>query len=224
MSSGSEHTQQQGSGENPGEDLSAALGGQESEFVVSSEEKKPAAQGLLYLLLLLAVGGGGTYYMYKRSPASAQASVTPEAAQAEQTVNEFLASGPSGIKRMHDMIKDTEKVVQQFLEYPSMTQVPLSSLHTNPFKFAQEGGENGASPSEDALKRKRVEEKQAAIRASEALQLQSIIHSGSRKACMINNTMYLEGQQVEQFTIEKIEPARVIVKTGSFRFELKMQR
>ena len=225
MSSGTENTQQQqqGSSENPGDDLSAALGGGESEFVVSSEEKKPAAQGLIYLLLLLAVGGGGTYYMYKRSPASAQASVTPEAAQAEQTVNDFLASGPSGIKRMHDMLKDTEKVVQQFLEYPSVTQVPLSSLHTNPFKFAAEGGENG-SPSEDALKRKREEEKQAAIKASEALHLQSIIHSGSRKACMVNNTMYLEGQQVEQFTIEKIEPARVIVKTGSFRFELKMQR
>ena len=40
----------------------------------------------------------------------------------------------------------------------------------------------------------------------------------------INNALYLEGQQVDQFTVEKIEPHRVIVKTGTFRFELKMQK
>ena len=57
-----------------------------------------------------------------------------------------------------------------------------------------------------------------------ALRLQSIIHSGSRKACMINNTLYLQGQQVEQFLIEKIEPDRVVVKTGAYRFDLKMQK
>jgi hypothetical protein len=62
------------------------------------------------------------------------------------------------------------------------------------------------------------------MKASTALQLQSIVHSGSRKACMINNTLYAEGQQVDQFTIEKIEASRVIVKSGAYRFELKMQR
>jgi type II secretory pathway component PulC len=41
---------------------------------------------------------------------------------------------------------------------------------------------------------------------------------------MINNTLYSEGQQVESFTIEKITPDSVIVKNGSYRFELKMQR
>ena len=41
---------------------------------------------------------------------------------------------------------------------------------------------------------------------------------------MINNTLYLEGQQVDQFIIERIEPGRVVVKTGVYRFELKMQK
>lgn len=205
-------------------DLSAALGGGgETEFVVSGDEKKNPMQGLMYLLLLLAVGGGVTYFMYQRSgPATAQAGVTPEAQAAEQTINQFLTSGPDGIKMMQSMLKDTEKVVQQFLDYPSVTQIPLSALHTNPFRFAK--AEAAASADAEVSKRKREEEKQAAIKASEALQLQSIVHSGSRKACMINNTLYSEGQQVERFTIEKIEPARVIVKTVTYRFELKMQR
>jgi hypothetical protein len=127
---------------------------------------------------------------------------------------------------MHSMLKDTEKVVKQFLDYPSLTQIPLSSLHTNPFRFAADG-EKAAAQTEDAQKKKREEEKQAAIKACDGLKLQSII-SGSRKACMVNNTLYQEGQVVEQsgieFTIDKIEPARVIVKAGTYRFELKAKR
>ena len=125
---------------------------------------------------------------------------------------------------MQTMLKDTEKVVKQFLEYPSLTQVPLSSLHTNPFKSGAEKPADKVDDTEEALARKREEERLAATKSSEALKLQSIIYSGSRKACMINNTLYKEGEQIEQFTIEKIEPGRVIVKTGQYRFELKSKR
>jgi hypothetical protein len=47
---------------------------------------------------------------------------------------------------------------------------------------------------------------------------------GARKSCMVNNTLYTEGQQVDGFTIEKIAPDSVIVRNGSYRFELRMQR
>ena len=209
-----------------GEDLAAALGGgTETEFVVS-EEKKSNTQGMMFLVLLVVVGAGVLYFMYMRQgPATAQAAANPEAQKAEQTINTFLTSGPDGIKMMQSMLKDTEKVVQQFLEYPSVTQIPLSSLHTNPFRFASAtSAADAGSSDEEVLKRKREEEKQAAIKACDALKLQSIIAGGSRKACMINNTLYQEGQQVDIFTIEKIEPARVILKTGTFRFELKSKR
>ena len=32
------------------------------------------------------------------------------------------------------------------------------------------------------------------------------MHGDTRKACMINNTLYQEGEQVDSFTIEKISP------------------
>jgi hypothetical protein len=51
-----------------------------------------------------------------------------------------------------------------------------------------------------------------------------VMHSDARKSCMINNSLYLEGQQVESFTIERISPNAVVVRNGSYRFELRMQR
>jgi hypothetical protein len=221
MSGENDNTQAQG--EESSEQLADALGGSETSFVVGGDEKKAVTNPVIYLALVAVLGGAGLWYMYKRQgPSSAEAAATPEAAKAEETINTFLTSGPSGIKVMQEMMRNTEKVVQQFLDYPSVTQVPLSELHTNPFRSSTPA-ENVAAGA-DATKKKREEEKLAAIKASEALQLQSIIHSGSRKACMINNALYSEGQQIEQFTIEKIEPARVIVKAGVYRFALKMQR
>ncbi|HYO10843.1 MAG TPA: hypothetical protein VER17_17900 [Tepidisphaeraceae bacterium] len=222
---GSSQTQDQGAGDG---DLTAALAaGTDAEFVATEEKKPVVTPGMLYLLLLVAVGGGGTYYMYHRQgPASAQAA-TAESQKAKQTIDTFLASGPGGMKMMESMLKDTEKVVQQFNDYPSVTQVPLSALQTNPFKFAKvEAAPTAAAVKvdEDLAKKKRDEERQAGLKASQALNLQSIIHSGSRKACMINNTLVLEGQQVEQFTVEKITPSSVILRTGAFRYERRMQQ
>ena len=213
-------------GDAAGADLASQLaGGAESEFVVN-EEKKPATQGLIFLAVLVIIGVGGTYYMYMRQgPSTAAAAATPEAQKAEQTINTFLTSGPDGIKMMHNMLKDTEKVVKQFLDYPSVTQIPLASLHTNPFQSGPVKPDTKQNePDEKALEKQREAEKLAALKASEELKLQSIIYSGSRKACMINNTLYKEGEQIEQFTIEKIEPGRVIVKSGQYRFELKSKR
>src|SRR5687767_7464170 len=186
-----DYSKQQSDGGNSGggedasrsEDLAAALAGPETEFV-ATEEKKPATQGLIFLAVLVVVGIGGTYFMYLRQGPNSAAAATPEAQKAEQTINTFLNNGPDGIKMMQTMLKDTEKVVKQFLEYPSVTQIPLSSLQTNPFK----SGNDKAAPdkvddSEEALARKREEERLAATKASEALKLQSIIYSGSRKAC-----------------------------------------
>jgi hypothetical protein len=205
-----------------GADLSSALASGDSEFVPIEEPKSAVSQGMLYLLALIVIGGGGTYLMYKKqSPANASAA-SVETQQAQQTINTFLTNGPTGIKMMEEMLHNTEKIVKQFLEYPSVPQIPLSELHTNPFRFAK--GEPGSTADGDAAKLKKDEERSAAMKASQNLNLQSIIHSGSRKACMINNTLFQEGQQVEQFVIEKISPSAVIVKTGAYRFELRMQK
>jgi hypothetical protein len=219
LDNGQEHDQR-----GAAEDLSSTLGGGgETEFVVNSDEKKPMNQQLIYLLLLVLLGGGVTFYMYKRQGPATASAATPEAAKAKQTINSFL-SQPDGIKAMKEMLKNTEKVVEKFNEYPSTKQVPLSDLQTNPFRSAKAPPKApNANADAEAAKRKLEADRQAASKAFEALNLQTTI-LGAHKACMINNTLYREGQQVDQFTIESIEKNRVVVKSGQFQFTLTMRR
>ena len=214
-------TQDNATEQSGGEDLSSALNTGETEFVVAEQPKPALNQSLLYLLLLIVIGGGGTYVMYKRSGPSAASAASVETAQAQQTINNFLTTGPNGIKAMQETLHNTEKIVQQFLDYPSVPQIPLSALHTNPFLFHK--ADPDAKPDADAEKKKEEEARASALHASQGLVLQSIIN-GKHKACMINNTMYTEGQQVDQFTIEAIASDGVIVKTGKYRFKLMMQK
>jgi hypothetical protein len=202
--------------------LNDALTTGDTEFVAAEEKKPVVTQGMLYLLLLVAIGGGGTWFMYKKqSPSAAAAAASADTAQAQQTIDNFLSTGPQGIKLMQEMLHNTESIVKEFLDYPSAPQIPLSELHTNPFRFSR--NETG-KVDEDAAKLRKEEERAAAKKASQALNLQSIMVNGSRSSCMINNKMVTEGQQVEQFVIEKITREGVIVKSGVYRFELRMQK
>ena len=146
--------------------------------------------------------------MYQPAPApqAAAAPVDTETAQAQQTINKFLSTGHDGIKiDAEDARRTPRRSSQQFLAYPSVTQVPLSDLQTNP----------SASHGESARRRRhrrRRSSKDATRTPADAqggrraLQLQSIMRSDTRKACMINNTLYSEGQQIEQFTDREDQP------------------
>jgi hypothetical protein len=191
-------------------------------FVIE-EEKKPLSKGTVAMFLILSAAAAGTYFMYVRTgPQTASASASP---QAQQVIKQFMSDKDKNLVTMQKMLRDTESVVQQFLNYPSMTQVPLKDLKTNPFRVGSvEPGAPVANVDDAKEKKRREEERQAALRAVQALNLQSVMVSGNRAACMINNTMYTEGQQIDAFTIERIAPNSVIVRNDVYRFELRMQR
>ena len=158
------------------DNLKDALGeNNEAEFVSgeSGSSKKPSP--VVALGLVLAVAGGGYLWWSRGGPASADAA-QPDVDNANQTVSKFLDGGTKNVAMMEKMLRDTEKVVQQFLNYPSMKQVPLAELQTNPFRL-HPGNSEGEKPneSEAALKRKREEERQAVIKAVGNLNLQSVI-------------------------------------------------
>src|SRR5437870_10913215 len=108
-----------------GEDLNNALSAQADMSFVSGEEKKPQNTQYLVLVALLIIGPAVGWYMYNRKGPDEAAASQVEAPAANQTVAEFLQSGPDGIKMMREMLHSTEKIVKEFLEYPSMTQIPL---------------------------------------------------------------------------------------------------
>jgi hypothetical protein len=199
-------------------------GGESSEYVVPEEKKSAMSRSTLIMFGVLALGAAGVWVMYQRvGPGKAVAAPSAESVQAKKTINAFLDGGGTNIKSMETMLRSTEKVVQQFLTYPSMTQVPLSDLRTNPFRLR--AAHPTSEPSDDATeRRKREEERVAMLKSVQALRLQSIMYSDARKACMINDTMYREGDKVDAFTVEKVTANSVVVKGGVYRFELRMQR
>ena len=202
-------------------DMGEATGG-DGEFV--TETKAPANKNALVLFGLILLGMAGTYVMYVRSGPAVATAAAVEADAAKQQISSFLDGGGTNIKNMERMLRETEKVVQQFITYPSVTQIPLGDLATNPFRHkAPKDAANPQAESEAAMKRRLEAERAAVARAVGELRLQSII-AGTRKACMINNTLYTVGQKVEEFTIEKIETDVVTVRCGQYRAELRMQK
>ena len=191
---------------------------------MSGEEKKPGAgKGVLVLLGLVLVGGGGYFYM-KQGPAAADAAT----AQGPDTVTRFLSDGDAHVKMMKQMLNNSEKVVQRFRQYPTDTQIPLTSLRSNPFRLLPPKGDEPvvrhADPEGDREAVRQKERKAAATDAAQKLRLQSIFSSGTTKACLINGKLYRLGQQVDGFTIEEIEPTHVIVSMYEFKFSIAIQR
>jgi hypothetical protein len=209
---------------------SMSAGGGTEESLIVADEKQPVNRSTLVMFAILVLAASGLYFMYRRTgPQGAMAaSITKETAEARKTISNFLSGGDASFKSMEMRLKYTEKVVQQFRKYPSATQVPLNDLLTNPFRLhapeAKKQNVSNEGLSEAAEKKRRDEERVAIRKAVEGLQLQSIMCGDTRKACMINNTLYREGQTVENFTIEKISPSTVEVKNGPYRFQLRMDR
>jgi hypothetical protein len=202
-----------------GDDLNGMLNAQDGSFV--TDEKKPLSKGTVIMAGILLACGVGTYVMYTRS-AAVDGAPTPEAAAAQTTINQFLQDDVGNVTRMKDMLKDTEKVVQQFLTSPGKKQIPVEDLQTNPFRVAAVEAKE-AKVDENASKRQHEEQRLAVLKSAQALNLQFVM-SGKRKSCMINNTVYREGQNVDGFKVETISADAVVVRKDDARFELRMKK
>jgi hypothetical protein len=209
------------------QDDSSLIQGEEENFAMADggfvlQDKKGTNRNSLLLggALLVTCLFAGSFYL-RGGPQEAEAA--GGYSQASETVTSFLSSGDGGIGKMKQMLHDTERVVEQFLTYPTVTQVPLDELAANPFRFRASSPQS-AQVTQDDEARRREEQRLAVLQAVQKLQLQSIMHSDARRACMINNVVYLEGQQVEGFVVRTINPASVIVQQDRYRFELKMLR
>ncbi len=192
---------------------------------IAAEEKKPLSKATLVLFAIFGTAALASYFLLvKRGPEAIAEESDPTATT---VINQYMNDKGRNVVTMQKMLRDTDAVVRQFLTYPSVTQIPLTDLRTNPFRVAPppppESGMVKARD-EEKEKKRREEERQAALHAVQGLQLQSVMSSDKSKSCMINNVLYLEGQQVEDFTIMKISPNAVVVKNGVFKFELRMQR
>jgi len=191
------------------------------------ETPKPRNNAMMVLAMLVVLGVGAVMFMrMKAGPKPAAAS--PEAATAKATINQFLTDGSKNITAMRELLKNTEKVVQQFLNYPSMTQVKLEDLKTNPFRFAAvklDDPNADAEAKRQAAAKRLIAEKEAFTKIVQQIKLQSILHAGAgTSTCMINNATYTEGQELNSLKIQKITPNSVVFTKGSLQAEVKINR
>ncbi len=194
----------------------------ESADSADSGANRPAPvsrNGVTFMGIVLCAAGAIAFMSIKGGPQSAPASTALPPVNG-QTITTFLISGTSNLRILQDTLKQTEAMVGQFAFSPSAGQIPLDGLKSNPFRQSLAA----QAPAEAELARRRREtERGEALKAVQALQLQSVLFSDTRRACMVNNTMLREGQQIADFTVDKISASGVIVRNGTYRFELKMQ-
>jgi hypothetical protein len=202
--------------ESPESNIEVPSEEEETEFV--AQEKKPANQTALMLFAILLIGGAGIYAMYLRI--GVKTARAASVADAQATISDFMSKGTTNVSLLRKLLDGTANIVEQF-KAPQVVQVPLGDLKANPFHMASVKVPTGED-AEAAAKKKREDERVVALKAVQALRLQTVVVHGDRKACMINNTLYQEGDTLENFTIERIQPNSVIVKNGPFRFALRM--
>jgi hypothetical protein len=220
MSTESENVESQGQEDaaiTGAEDLSAALTEGDASFV-TTEKKHQLSTGTLVVAGLIAAAAALTYFMHLRT-GPAKAAANPATANADATISQFLSNDSQNAERMRQLLKDTEKAVQQFQQQPGKTQVPLDELKTNPFRTEFAAAKN--EEAEKAVEQKRKDELRT---AAATLKVQTIMSGGKRKAAMINGSLKAEGEEVNGFEVEKINTDSVIVRKDGSRFALKMQK
>lgn len=181
-----------------------------------SDGKKPVNRNMMLMGGIMIVGLFVVWFMYFRgSPSAAQAGVSDAAGE---QIKQFLDN--DNVNVMKQTLKETQQVVDQFRQ--TRSQVPLQSLKSNPFR---DGAPKNDTPvvqhEDDGNEADRIKHANADHELA-ALHLQSIVRGGKYRACMINNTLYREGQQVGIFTVKKVTAHGVIVVYSKWQWELKM--
>jgi hypothetical protein len=204
-----------------GAGLPAISGDEFDPSLVAGDTKKSSGKSMAVLGIALTVGAVVVWFTFFRgSPESAQAGMAPSDGGSQ--IKQFLDSG--NINIMKQTLKETEKIVKQFRAYPGRTQVPLAALHTNPFRELPPKTDEPVTATSSRDDEHEQELHKQATDAAADLKVQSIIRGSKYRACLINNTLYKEGQQVGMFKIDQINPSTVVISTGKYRFELPIQK
>jgi hypothetical protein len=180
----------------------------------------PATQsGWLRAGLALAGGAAVVFYCNRAMANAAYAMRQPPMSPAREVVGKYLSGDRDGLSQLQALLADTDAKVQGCLSDREAIQIPLSKLRADPFK----GAFAADSPIAVAADlRKSDDERIAMLQDVEKLQLQSVVSSGDRPVCMIDNRFYREGEQIGNFTIERIGGSEVVVRERDYRFELKV--
>lgn len=193
--------------------------GEETDFIAA--EKKPINRSALTLFVILAIGSAATYGMHLRTGPRSASAADPATITAEVAIGDFMKGGNGNVVLLRHLLEGTAKVVEQFKDYTNVAQIPLSELKANPFQASVTKPSN-IEDSAEVARRKKEEEHSAIVKLVQSLQLQTVVIRANKKACIINNVMYQEGDAIDKFTLVRIDANAVVVKCAGYKFELRM--
>lgn len=153
------------------------------------------------LLVVLLVGGLGCiwYMMRNTSPQSAGAATDANTADIERAIVHITGAKTEMFGKMDDL-------VGKFNEFSEVPQVEVNELVKNPFELETIVGSANVGEVQpvvvvdhQAVRRKKAQEQ------ADQLKLLTIMQSGGRSVCMIDNRFLSEGDRIGDFTVGRIE-------------------
>ncbi len=162
----------------------------------------------IILTLLVLVACVGLYAMHWR---------TKSLASSLQATTQSVKPADSPVKAFATTLISTRALIAQ-VQSDSTRLTSAPTITADPFHYTRQRPIEVALPQVTPSARNDDVELRKALAS---LSLQSIL-AGRTSYCLINNQLYAVGQTVGPFTIESISPAAVILRSGDYRFELKM--
>jgi hypothetical protein len=198
--------------------------GSEADMIFTPEASKPGRNAGMLMVAFVLIGVGVIYFMRARGgPASAKAS--DALTKADTEIKTFI-NDRDQIRKMTEMIKNTEAVVKRYSEYGETPQVPLEEIKKkgNPWVYV---GPNDKPEDPNAQKAAEIKKYNKArdifMQEIGSLRVQYLMVSASAKTAMINNRLVKEGQEVEGFEIVSITPTHVTARKTVNGFEFKAE-
>src|SRR5688500_4482093 len=109
-----------------GGEASGGEEGSEADMIFAPEASKPGRNAGMLMVAFVLIGAGVIYFMRARGgPAAAQASA--ELTKADTEIKGFI-NDRDALRKMTEMIKSTEAVVERYTKYGDTPQVPLEEL------------------------------------------------------------------------------------------------
>ena len=182
-------------------------------------------QGNLLLVALVLAGLGGVYLLSLRGgPAAASAQQVEDEMKVDAALTGLKYAPAGGLSS-----QKSQTIVEMFYHEARQKQVPASSLVTNPFVFKIPGQSAATSLSPDSDQPVRVEPDMSgpsALAAVKGLKLQSVLMGSSDRdhLAMVSNNLLAVGQEINGWTVKKIESQRVTLTWRDQQYVLDMPR
>jgi hypothetical protein len=211
--------------------ISTMLSGGDDTLYVADEKSGKVNGPAVTAGVLVVAAIGGLWFLNSRAggPAEAAAEETMAAAQ----IDGFLTGQRASIEEMRQVLADTEAIQQQFLKYPTASQIPLGALKTDPFDFdppEQRKMPTAQDPEVLAkLEAERTAARQETLRLALAdVKVKSVMDVGGEPACMIGHRLYRVGDDLavsgETFRVLGIRSDLIVVASDDVRFGLSVGR